>query len=61
MVDGKVKKFDHVTPLYEELKWLSMKDLITLNFVTAIFKHRLNTYLDHILPLLTVSTTTHST
>ncbi len=58
--DGKAKKFDHATPLYEEFKWLLIKGCITLSFATSVFKHRINTYPGH-LPLPTVSTVTQST
>ncbi len=58
IADGKAKKFDHVTPLYD--KWLRIKDCITLSFVTSVFKHRINTYPGH-LSLPTVSTVTQST
>ncbi len=58
IADEKAKKFDHVTPLFEELKLIRMKKLITFSFLTAIFKHRIKTYPDHILPLTTISTMT---
>ncbi len=60
IADGKARKFDHVTPLYEKFKWLKIEDCITFSLVVAIFKHRINTYPDH-LPLPTVSIMTHST
>ncbi len=58
--DGKANKFDHVTPLFEEFKWLRIKDCITSSFVTSVFKHRTNNFPD-LLPLPTISTMTHST
>ncbi len=59
--DGQVKKVDHVTPLFKEMKWLRVKDLITFNIVTTIFKHTTNTYPDQLLPLPTVGAVTLST
>ncbi len=39
IADGKARKFDHVTPLYEQFKWLKIKDCIAFSLVIAIFKH----------------------
>ena len=56
VVDG---KFDHVTPILKELKWLNIKNQITFNVGVYIYK-QLNEQ-DCILQLPTVNTITQST
>ncbi len=55
VVDGKAKKYDHVTPILKDLKWLTIKDQITHDTAVAIFKYLNNHYPDYLLQLPTVS------
>lgn len=59
--DGKARKYDHVTPLFKDLQWLKIKDLITFNLITKVFKQKIKDYPDHILSLPTVNYMTDST
>lgn len=61
VADGKARKFDHVTPLFKELKWLRVKELVTFNLIITVFKYKIKEYPDHILPLQTVNNVTNST
>ncbi len=61
VADGKAKKFDHVTPLFNELKWLKIKDLVTFTSVVTLFKYKTKVLPEHILSLLTVNIITNTT
>ncbi len=60
VADGKARKYDHVTPLFKDLQWFQIKDLITFNVVTRVFKQKIKDYPDHILSLPTVNYMTDS-
>ncbi len=60
VADGKTRKYDHVTPLFKELQWLRMKDLVTFHTAVRVFKQKSKYYPDHILSLHTVNTMTDS-
>ncbi len=58
VADGKARKYDHVTPLFKDLQWLKIKDLIIFSILTRVFKQKIEDYPDHILSqLLTIRQT----
>ena len=60
VADGRAKKFDHVTPLFNELKWLSIRKIISFNTATTTYKQLSNFYPQQIINLTTVTGTTGS-
>ncbi len=61
VADGKARKYDYVTPLFKDLQWIKIKDLITFNLITKVFKQKIKDYPDHILSLPIVNYMTDST
>ncbi len=61
VADGKAKKYDHVTPLFKELQWLRIKDLVTFHVAVKVFNQKSKYFPDHILSLPTVNTMNDST
>ncbi len=60
VADGRAKKFDHVTPLFNELKWLSIRKTITFNTAMTTYKYLNEFYPQHIINLTTVTDMTGS-
>lgn len=60
IIDGKAKKYDHVTHIIKDLKWLNIKDKITHDTGVAIYKYINNLYPDYLLNLSTVRNITPS-
>lgn len=60
IVDGRAKKYDHVTHILKDLKWLTIKDKIFHDTGVAIFKYLNNLHPDHLLNLPTVNNITNS-
>ncbi len=58
---AKQKKYDLVTPILKDMKWLTIKDQITHDTAVAIFKYLDNHYPDYLFQLPTVSNITLST
>ncbi len=61
IVDGRAKKYDHVTPIIKELGWLTIKDKVKHDTGIAMFKYLNNLYPDHLLNFATVNNITYST
>ncbi len=57
---GGLKKYDHVSPAFRELKWLKVRQLNTFHIATAMFKFINNVYPDWLFSFLTVHDTTAS-
>ncbi|RUM30450.1 MAG: hypothetical protein DSY42_04590 [Aquifex sp.] len=57
---GGIKKFDHVSPAYKELKWLKIKQKHTYDICCAMFKVINNVYPDWLYSFLTVHDSTAS-
>ena len=60
VVDGKARKYDHVTPILKELKWLNVKDKITYDTGITMYKYLNNLYPNHLLTFPTVGDVTGS-
>ncbi len=60
VADGKAQKFDHVTPIFQELEWLNMKKVFIFNTAVTVFKQLHNHYLQTIVSLPTVTDITGS-
>ena len=60
IVDGKARKYDHVTPIIKDLGWLPIKDKIRYDTGITIFKYINKIYPDHLLSLPTVSNVNHN-
>ena len=48
VVDGKSKRYDHVTPILKELKWLNVKDQAIHDTGITMFKYLTNSYPEHL-------------
>ena len=60
VVDGKAKKYDHVTLILKELNWLNVKDQIIQDTGFTMFKYLTNLYSDHLLTFPAVRDITDS-
>lgn len=61
VTDGRARKYDHVTPLFEKLQWLTIKKQITFNTAITMFKLKANYYPHPVVNLQTVTSVTGST
>lgn len=61
IVDGKAKKYDHVTPILKQLQWLNVKDQVTYDTGVTMFKYLTNLYPEHLQTFPTVGDVTGST
>ena len=61
VADGKARKYDHVTPILNELQWLNVTKTIVMYSTITVFKQVTHHYPDHYLPLPTVNRMTDST
>ncbi len=60
VADGRAKKYDHVTPLFNELEWLCIKKAISFNTAVTTYKQVNNFYPQHVVNLTTVTDITDS-
>ncbi len=61
VAEGKAQKYDQVTPIIKELKWLSVSQQITFNTAVNTNKHLHGQYPEHLMTLPSVNTVTSST
>ena len=61
VADGKARKYDHVTPIFQELKWLNVKNTCLFNTAVTVYKQLNNYYPQNVVNLPTVNDTTGST
>ena len=54
VVDGKAKKYDHVNPILDDLKWLTMKQKINFDLCVMVFKILRNIMPSWLFNLITV-------
>ena len=57
---GGIRKFDHVTPAFETLKWIKMSDTIIMNICIFIYKILHNHYPKWVLHFPTINEVTKS-
>ncbi len=60
VADGKTQKFDHVTPIFKELKWVITRKIFVFNSSVPIFKQLNNHYPQNIISRPTVADITGS-
>ena len=60
IVDGRSRKYDHVSPILKELKWLNIQDTITFNIAASVYKLLNNQYPNYLITLPTVNNVTQS-
>ena len=60
IIDGKARKFDHVTPILKELKWLTIKNQIYYDTVITVYRNLRRLCAEHIPSFPSVNTITHS-
>lgn len=60
VADGRARKYDHVTPIFQELKWLNVKNTSLFNTAVIVYKQLYNHYPQNIVNLPTVNNITGS-
>ena len=60
IVDGKARKYDHVTPILKQLNWLNISQHITFNTAVKVYKIINNHYPDHVMTLPSINDVTNS-
>ena len=60
VIDGKAKKFDHVTPILNELRWLTTEKQITFDSAVTVYKSLRKLSPDHLPSFPLVNTVTRS-
>ena len=60
VIDGKARKFDHVTPLLNELQWLTIEKQIVFDTAVTVYKSVRGLFPDHLLSFPSVNSVTQS-
>ena len=60
VVDGKARKYDHVTPILKQLNWLNIPQQINFNIAVKVYKSLNNLYPEHLMHLPSVGSITNS-
>ncbi len=61
VAEGKAQKYDQVTPVIKELKWLNVSQQITFTTAANTYKHLHGQYPEHLMSLPSVNTVPSTT